>query len=389
MKFTKEQIFELISVISTQKNGWRHLQEAMIEIMLKVEREFHLEGRDGDKANGYRPGHLLGNGMLLEFRIPRTRKGEFKPLILSIFRKQDEVRDRLLTELYVKGLSQNEASEIYESIYGAHYSHSKISMMLAEVRQDIQAWLSRPLRQRYPVIYVDCIHVKTRDSGTVKCHAFYVILAITPEGRREVISITENPQESAGGWKEIFQGLQKRGLKEIELIVADGIVGLDKVIAETYPKAVLQRCVTHLKRDLFAKVLPEDRSKLAADLREVFQVGIPGYTADQAWENWQKMCDKWKIKYKAFSRMRNCENYTLYMNYLAFHPKVQNKIYTTNWIERLNKDFRRTLKMRCSMPNAESVIFLMGSVAMKKKAYDRVLPGICIDNRLFPHDDWE
>lgn len=38
-------------------------------------------------------------------------------------------------------------------------------------------------------------------------------------------------------------------------------------------------------------------------------------------------------------------------------------IYTTNWIERLNKEYKRVVKMRGAMPNPESVIVLMGTVA--------------------------
>jgi transposase-like protein len=42
-------------------------------------------------------------------------------------------------------------------------------------------------------------------------------------------------------------------------------------------------------------------------------------------------------------------------------------IYSTNWIERLNRDYKRVLKMRGAMPSASSVLALMGSVAMEKE----------------------
>lgn len=59
-------------------------------------------------------------------------------------------------------------------------------------------------------------------------------------------------------------------------------------------------------------------------------------------------------------------------------------IYTTHWIERLNRDFRRVTHMRTAMPNEESVLTLMGSVAMDHKAYDWILPSITYDMLLFP-----
>ncbi|MDD4673940.1 MAG: transposase [Bacteroidales bacterium] len=45
-------------------------------------------------------------------------------------------------------------------------------------------------------------------------------------------------------------------------------------------------------------------------------------------------------------------DYKDYFTYLDFHPQIQSMIYTTNWIERLNKDFRRVLKMRGAIPNS-------------------------------------
>lgn len=59
-------------------------------------------------------------------------------------------------------------------------------------------------------------------------------------------------------------------------------------------------------------------------------------------------------------------------------------IYTTNWIERLQKDFRRVTRMRGAMPNEESVILLMGKTPMDKQAYCKPVPGIGADKKLFP-----
>lgn len=83
-------------------------------------------------------------------------------------------------------------------------------------------------------------------------------------------------------------------------------------------------------------------------------------------------------------------NNSLYRNgftYLDFDHRVHSMIYTTNWIERLNRDFRRVLRMRASMPGEQAVITLIGKVAMDKKAYRRKIPRIQHNNRLFPQED--
>ena len=96
------------------------------------------------------------------------------------------------------------------------------------------------------------------------------------------------------------------------------------------------------------------------------------------------MCDRWSKAYRSFKNLRDDADYKAHMIYLNYAPEIQGMIYTTNWIERLNRDFRRVTRMRTAMPNEESVITLLGSVAMEHKAFDRILPKITTDTTLFP-----
>ena len=248
----------------------------------------------------------------------------------------------------------------------------------------VNEWLERGLEEYYPVLFVDCVHIKIHRKRSVATEAFYVALAVTEEGTREVLGIFNMPQESATGWSDIFDKLKERGVQRIGLMVADGIKGLDTVIGEKFPRTPLQRCITHLKRNMFAKVRHGDKAALAADLRDIFRTGQRDYTVETAWTKWQEMCDKWGKDYRAIKLLRNSADYKAYMTYLNYAPEIQAMIYTTNWIERLNRDFRRVTRMRTAMPNEESVLTLMGSVAMDHKAFDRALPNITVDKALFP-----
>lgn len=71
---------------------------------------------------------------------------------------------------------------------------------------------------------------------------------------------------------------------------------------------------------------------------------------------------------------------------MNYDHRIQSMIYTTNWIERLQKDFRKVTRMRGAMPNEESVILLMRNTAMDKKSYLRQVPRINLDNVLFPDE---
>ena len=220
--------------------------------MMIAERSEYLRESSGNKGNGYRPGHTYGHGRRLEFRIPRDRYGNFHPQILAILRDQEEECDRLAGVLYTEGLTQEQVGDVFDEIYGEHYSKSSISRMVDSIRTQVSSWLERD------------------------------------------------------------------------------------------------------------------------------------YTVEEAWDKWQEMCDKWGKDYRSIKLLRNNADYKAYLTYLNYAPEIQSMIYTTNWIERLNRDFRRVTRMRTAMPNEDSVITLMGSVAIDHKAFDRKLPGITCDKQLFP-----
>ena len=283
MDLTKLQLSELICKHAEKKNGLHDLMESMMESMMVAERGEFLADSPGNKGNGYRPGCTYGQGRKLEFRIPRDRYGNFHPLILAISRDQEEECDRLAGVLYTKGLTQEQVGDVFDQIYGRHYSKASISRMVESVRTQVDEWLERGLEEYCPVVFVDCVHIKIHRKRSVASKAFHVALVVTEEGTREVLGIFNMPQESTTGLGDIFDKLKDRGLQKVDLMVADGIKGLDTIIGEKFPGTPLQRCVIHLTRNLFAKVRHGDRSALAADLRDVFRTEQRDCTVEMAW----------------------------------------------------------------------------------------------------------
>ena len=112
--------------------------------------------------------------------------------------------------LYTKGLTQEQVGDVFEQIYGQYYSKSSISRMVDSVRTQVNAWLERSLESYYPVMFVDCVHIKIHRKRSVSSEAFYVALAVTEEGRRDVLGIFNIPTESATGWSDKKKGASKR-----------------------------------------------------------------------------------------------------------------------------------------------------------------------------------
>lgn len=383
MEISKVQLKDLIHNHLKQENGLHDVMEMVLNGLMKAERREHLDHSPANKGNGFRPGKTYGNGKILELRIPRDRNGEFYPKVLAMLRNQEQEIDRLVSALYGQGLTQQQIGEVFDEFYGHHYSTSQVSRMIDWMRDEVDEWLSRPLLERYPVVFVDAIHVKVRRE-TVQPEAFYVVLGVTPERKREVLAISHKPTEGAGGWEMLLEELNGRGVQDIGLIVADGLNGLDGAVAEVFPGTPMQWCVTHVERNLTNRVRPKDKQELADDLREVFRLYDPNDTPQKGWARWQQLCAKWKSKYAKFGSIQNDPAYKYCFTYLSYHWEMRSMIYTTNWIERLNRDFRRVLRMRSSMPNEESVITLLGNVAMNQKAFGRRLPHLDKEEKLFP-----
>lgn len=383
MIVSKVLLKNLITNHIKAENGLNQVLEFTLNAMMKHERELHLESAASNKGNGYRPGKVYGHGKLLELRIPRDRNGEFYPKVLALLRSQQAETDKLVSALYGQGLTQSQVGEIFDRLYGRHYSSSQIGRMIDWMREDVAEWNARPLEDRYPVIFIDALWVNVR-RNSVKKEAFYVVLGVKEDRTREVLAISHQPTESATGWEMVLEELTTRGLKHPKLIIADGLSGLEDAVAKVYPSADFQRCITHVKRRLLARVRSEDKSRLAEDLRQVFATERHKDDPQQGWQRWQTLCNKWKQTYRKFSSLQDDPLYRACFTYLRYDRRMRTMIYTTNWVERLNKDFRRVLKARNSMPNEDSVITLLGHVAMNKSAYTRKVPKLKYEKKLFP-----
>lgn len=381
MNFTQPQITEILDEIAKGKDGYRRLLQLSLESIMRAERrEFNSES--SDTSNGYRFSSILGHGGKLELAIPRSRHHNFYPLVLAFIKDQNEESKSIAYELYRSGLTTDQIGGVFDKIYGHHYSKSAISGMMCDARADMEMWLNRSIEKRYPVVYIDATYWHTRREDTVSNEAYYTILAVKEDRTREVLSIVNHPSEGATNWKEAFEALKLRGLQTVNLFVCDGLPGIENVIAEVFPMATVQLCTVHLTRGILAKVKPTDKKQIADEMKEVLNPTNTDDTASKGYERFNLLVKRWIKKYPSFNTYLS-PRYNLYFNYLNFHVEVRRMIYTTNWIERLNRNYKRTLRMRSSMPSTQSVLFLLASVASRRPEYNKPIYQFIHEPKLF------
>ena len=372
LHFTQEQITEILSQVGSKKDGINEILQISLEALMRAERNLH-NTQNSDVSNGFRSIKTFGQGQQLRLQVPRSRNGSFYPVLLSVLRNQEEECRNIAFKLYGSGLTTLQVGEIFDDLYGKRYSTSQVSRLFDDARVEVKEWLERPLLPCYPIVYVDATFIYTRRNESVSKEAYYTILGVRPDRTREVLAIVNFPTESSTGWLEVLHSLKNRGVKEVQLFVSDGLNGIENAIASTFSSADMQLCVVHLERNILKHIKPKDKMEVGSELREVFQTAIKEDTIQKGWKRWTVFIEKNKKKYSVLSNFQ-MDRYRQYFTYLKFDYRVRSMIYTTNWIERLNKDYKRTTKMRGALPNPEATILLLGYVAMNRNAYTRKVP---------------
>ena len=372
LNFTQEQITKILSEVASSDNGFNQVLQISLEAMMRAEREEH-NSSNSDVSNGFRSVRSFGHGKQLRLSVPRSRNSSFYPILLGVLRNQEEESKRIAFKLYGAGLTTEQVGEVFEDIYGEHYSTSQVSRMFDYAREEVKTWLDRGLDNYYPIVYIDATYISTRRVDSVSKEAYYTILGVKADRSREVLSVVNFPTESSTAWKEVFEDLKKRGVSQIDLVVCDGLTGIENAISSAFSSAQIQLCVVHLERNVLKNIKPKDRSEVGSDLKEVFETGIKSDTIEIAWGRWKEFIEKHAKKYPSLKSYLT-ERYELYFTFYQYDYRMRNMVYTTNWVERLNRDYKRTTKMRGALPNPEATILLLGYVAMSRTAYTRKIP---------------
>ena len=385
LKLSNEQLSLAIQDHLTKENGLHEVFNMTINALMYVERRSFLNAsKDTDnKGNGYRYVQKAGLGSALELRIPRDRLGVFKPVIYGLLKDQENRIRELSFSLYGKGLTTRQISEVLEDIYGTSYSKSAISEITTTFSHRIDAWQNRSLDKHYLAVFVDAFFVKVR-RDVVSTEAFYVLMGLKQDFTREVLSIVNLPTESASGWKEALSTIKSRGVETINLFVFDDLKGLDDAIAHQFNDSLQQKCTLHYQKNLSRKIRVKDRPQFCQGLKEIFDADQQ-ITSQSAVENLKNYLREWISKYPSLNYQIKRDDLSLYFTYFKFSKKVRRMIYTTNWIERLNKSFRRTLKIRNALPSPNSAITLIAYVAMEieDKTYKYPISNFKFDEQFF------
>ncbi len=287
-------------------------------------------------------------------RTPRDRDASFDPKLVGKRQTRLAGLDDRILGLYGGGMSVRDIETHLGDLYGVEIKRDTISRVTDAVLADAQAWRTRPLEALYPIVYFDAIMVKVREDRSVRSRACYLAIGVTVEGEREVLGIWWQETEGSKFWLAVLNDLHQRGVGDVLICCVDGLAGFPEAIEAVFPQAWVQTCIVHQIRNSMRYVAYKDRKKVAGDLKPVYRAINEDDAAralalfDERWgERYPMIADSWRARWEHI------------VPFLALPEDLRRAVYTTNSIENLNRQIRKTIKTRGHFPDEQAATKLI------------------------------
>lgn len=348
------------------------LKKSLLEKALDAEMDHHLgyqkhesSGRgSGNSRNGKSKKTVQGEIGKTEIETPRDRNGTFEPQLIRKHQRRFPGFDQKILALYAKGMTTRDIAETMEELYEVEVSHDLVSHVTETVQSEVTAWKSRPLSEVYPVLFMDGLVVSIRSEGKIAKFTVYLALAITIEGKKELLGLWISKTEGAKFWLSVLNDLRNRGVQDIFIACVDGLSGFPEAIASVFPQSQVQLCIVHLVRNSLNFVSYKDRKQVARELKTIYRAP----TLEAAEGALDEFAQSWDDRYPMISKSwrNNWSNITTMFEY---PPDIRKVIYTTNAIKSVNSVIRKTIRNRKIFPSEQSaikIIYLAINEAQKK-----------------------
>ena len=340
----------------------KQLTKAVFEAALNAEMNQHLghsrHGSIGNASGNVRNGHsaktISGDFGEVEITIPRDRDASFAPQLLPKHQRRVPGFDERILSLYARGMSTREIAAHLQEMLGVEVSPTLISAITDTVADEVRAWQARPLDRLYPILYLDCLMVKTREAGSAANRAIYLAIGVNTDGQKEVLGLWAAPTEGAKFWLSVVTDLKNRGVQDILIACVDGLKGFPEAIEAVYPAAEVQLCIVHLVRNSLNFVSWKQRKEVAADLRPIYTAA----TVDEAVIARDQFALKWDRQYPQIAKSWRA-NWPRVIPLFAYAPEIRKIMYTTNAIESVNYSLRKLIKARASFPTDDAAMKLL------------------------------
>jgi putative transposase len=334
----------------------QELMDAEVSAQIGAER-YERTGERTAQRNGYRRRDWDTRVGTLDLAIPKLRTGSYFPSWLEPRRRAEQALIGVIAEAYVQGVSTRKVEALVQALGIAGISASEVSRLCGSLDEQVTAFRTRRLDARYPYLWLDARYEYVREDHRVQAMAVIVAYGVRDDGVREVLGVDIGPSEDVALWRAFLQGLVARGLRGVRLVTSDAHRGLKQAIREVFVGAGWQRCRVHFMRNVIAQVAKGAQAMVAATVRTIFEQ--PDRAAARA--QLRQVCATLQERFpKVVALLEEAEGEVL--TFYDFPREHWRQVYSTNPLERLNKELRRRSAVVGIFPNRASVIRLFGAL---------------------------
>ena len=312
--------------------------------------------------NGSRARLLSTKAGDVELRIPKLREGSFLPVLLEPRRRIDRALWAVVMEAYVHGVSTRKVDDLVRALgIDAGISKSEVSRICGELDAVVGAFRERRLdHARFPYVFLDATYVKAHEGPSVVSKAIVIATGVTEKGDREVLGLAVGDSEDGAFWTAFLRSLRARGLSGVRLVISDAHQGLKAAIAAVFLGAAWQRCRVHFLRNVLARIQRGRAEMVLALIRTIWAQPDPAAVREQL----DAVADKLAAGFPAVAAMLReaREDVTAFAAFPLAHWR---KIWSTNPLERVNKEVKRRSDVVGIFPNEAAVLRLAGAVLLE------------------------
>ena len=337
----------------------RLLMEWEVSQQIGAERYQRSEERQTQR-NGYRERAWETRVGEVPLRVPKLRQGTYFPGFLEPRRRAERALLAVVQAAYVEGVSTRKVDELVRAMGLTGIDKSKVSRMCQDLDEVVTLFRNRELEAVYPYLWLDALYVKVRQNHRIVSMAVVIAIGVREKGEREILGVDIGASEDPAFWTAFLRGLVSRGLKKVDLVISDAHQGLREAISAVLTGAAWQRCRVHFMRNVLAHVPQADKSIVAAAIRTVFAQRDQAAAKEQLREVVKAMEPRWP---RAAEVLAGGEEEVL--TYMTFPAEHWSRIYSTNPLERLNREVKRRSDVVGIFPDADAVLRLVGSVLIE------------------------
>jgi transposase-like protein len=335
------------------------LMEAEVSQQIGAERYERSPERQGHR-NGYRERSWETRVGEIPLRIPKLRQGSYFPSFLEPRRRAERALMAVIQSAYVEGVSTRKVDELVQGLGLEGMDKSKVSRICKELDEAVTAFGNRPLEGEVPYLWLDALYVKVRQNHRIVNMAVVIAIGVRETGERTVLAVDIGASEDGAFWTAFLRALVARGLQGVQLVISDAHEGLQEALTTVLNGATWQRCRVHFMRNVLAHIPKGDKAMVAAALRTIFAQPNQEAARQQLAEVAQAMQPRWP---KATEVLNAGEEDVL--SYMGFPSAHWTRIYSTNPLERLNREVKRRTNVVGIFPNPDAVLRLVGSVLIE------------------------